>query len=31
MKHNKKDTIVREKEKKKKIKAGSQKAGKKYE
>ena len=30
MKHNKKDTIVREKEKKKKVKANSQKAGKKY-
>jgi hypothetical protein len=31
MKHNKKNTLVREKEKKKKIKASSQKAGKKYE
>jgi hypothetical protein len=31
MKHNKKDTIVREKEKKKKTRASTQKAGKKYE
>jgi len=30
MKQNKKDTIVRGKEKKKKVKANSQKAGKKY-
>jgi hypothetical protein len=30
MKHNRKDTIVKEKEKKKKVKANSQKAGKKY-